>query len=100
MRNSAHMRNRRVLIVTAALVAFASLALVSSARTSTSVPTSTSVNIVNNSGRDIRHVFLSHVNADDWSDNQLGDAVITPGQSFTLNEVACDQNQVKVIGED
>jgi len=62
---------------------------------------STSVNIVNNSSREIRHVYLSHVNADDWSRNQLADdAVISSGQSFTLGDVACDQQQVKVIGED
>ena len=61
---------------------------------------STSVNIVNNSSRAIVHVYLSHVNADDWSGNQLGDSTISPGQSFTLDNVACDQQQVKVIGED
>jgi len=62
---------------------------------------STYVNIVNNSSREIRHVYLSHVNADDWSRNQLADdAVISPGQSFTVSDVACDQQQVKVIGED
>ena len=62
---------------------------------------STSVNIVNNSSREIRHVYLSHVNADDWSPNQLSDdAVISHGQSFTLGNLACDQQQVRVIAED
>jgi hypothetical protein len=56
---------------------------------------------VNNSSREIRNVYLSHVNADDWSGNQLGNgATIAPGQSFSLSNVACDQQQVKVIGED
>jgi hypothetical protein len=62
---------------------------------------SMSVSIVNNSSREIRHVYFSHVNADDWSRNQLSDdAVISPGQSFTLGDIACDQQQVRVISED
>jgi hypothetical protein len=60
----------------------------------------TSVNIVNNSNREIRNVYLSHVDVDDWGANQLGNATIGAGQSFTLNNVACDQQQIKVIGED
>jgi hypothetical protein len=80
------------------------LAALSSARApvTTSVnPVTTSVNIVNNSSREIRSVYLSHVNADDWSDNQLGNgAVIAAGQSYSLSNVACDQQQVKLIGED
>jgi hypothetical protein len=59
----------------------------------------TSVNIANNSNREVRNVYLSHVDADDWGANQLGDATIPAGQSMNLN-VACDQQQVKVIAED
>jgi len=69
------------------------------ARSSARMPT-TSVNIVNDSNKEIRNVYLSHVNVDDWGANQLGDAIILPSQSFTLNSVACDQQQVKVIAED
>jgi hypothetical protein len=61
---------------------------------------STSVNIVNNSGRVISHVYLSHVGSDDWTGDQLSDSVIASGQSRTLNSVACDQQQVRVIAED
>lgn len=61
----------------------------------------TSVNIVNNSSKEIRSVYLSHVNVDDWSGNQLSSgAIIAPGQSYSLSNIACDQQQVKVIGED
>jgi hypothetical protein len=45
-------------------------------------------------------VYLAHVNADDWTGNQLGESVIAAGQSYNLTNVACDQQQVKVIGED
>jgi hypothetical protein len=86
---------RGLIIICVALFVGAALPLLSSARSP-----STSVNIVNDSNRVIRNVYLSHVSADDWSNNQLGNTTIGPGQSHALNNVACDQQQVKVIGED
>ena len=95
MKNSHSKRSLyRLAILSLSLFA---LAVLSSART----PTTTSVNIVNNSNREIRNLYLSHVNADDWGSNQLSNgATIAPGQSHNLSNVACDQQQVKVIGED
>ena len=95
MKNSHSKRNLyRLAILSLSLFALAAL---SSART----PTTTSVNIVNNSNNEIRNVYLSPVNADDWSENQLSNgSTIAPGQSFNLSNVACDQQHVKVIGED
>jgi hypothetical protein len=96
MKNSDGTRNpRSLIIICVVLLTVVAVPLLSSARTPT-----TSVNIVNSSNKEIRNVYLSHVNSDDWGGNQLGDATISPGQSFTLNNVACDQQQVKVIGED
>ena len=96
MKNSATRRNLfRLAGLSLSLFALAAL---SSASTT---GTSTSVNIVNDSTREIRNVYLSHVNSDDWSDNQLSNgATIAAGQSYNLSNVACDQQQVKVIGED
>ncbi len=95
MKNSHSKRNvYRLTILSLCLFALAAL---SSAKASTT----TSVNIVNNSDREIRNVYLSHVNVDDWSGNQLGNgAIIAAGQSYNLGNVACDQQQVKVIAED
>ena len=95
MKNSRSKRNfYRLAILSLSLFALAAL---SSART----PMATSVNIVNNSNKSISSVYLSHVNADDWSGNQLSSgAVIAPGQSYNLSNIACDQQQVRVIGED
>lgn len=67
---------------------------------STAHQVTTSVTIVNNSSRSVVHVYLSHVNADDWTGNQIGDSTISAGQSYSLSNVACDQQQVKVIAED
>jgi hypothetical protein len=96
MKNSRSKRNLyRLAILPLSLFALLGL---SSARTARTV--STSVSVVNNSSREIRNVYLSHVNADDWTGNQLGESVIAAGQSYNLTNVACDQQQVKVIGED
>jgi hypothetical protein len=96
MKNSDGMRKPRSLItICVVLLTLTALPLVSLAQPSTAV------NIVNNSSRVIRNVYLSHVDVDDWSGDQLSDnATIGPGQSFNLSNVACDQQQVKVIGED
>jgi hypothetical protein len=59
-----------------------------------------SINIVNNSNHEIRHVYLSPAGGDTWSANQLGDSVIAPGQSFSVNNSACEAQQINVIGED
>jgi len=90
-----HRNSRGFIIVCVALLALVAVPLMSSARTA-----ATSVNIVNDSSRGIHNVYLSHVNADDWTGNHLGNATIPAGQSFTLSNVACDQQQVKVIAED
>ncbi len=103
MRNSDGMRNpRSLIIICVALLTVGSVPLLSGARTrTTSVNPTTSVNIVNNSNKEIRNVYLSHVNSDDWSGDQLSaGATITPGQSYNLGNLACDQQQVRVIGED
>ena len=95
MKNSHNSHSLRRLFIF--LVAFGVLAAVPLLSGATPA---TSVNIVNNSSRAISHVYLSHVNADDWTGDQLNNSSIAPGQSYTLNNVACDQQQVKVIGED
>lgn len=63
--------------------------------------TTTSVTIVNNSGREIRHVYLSAPDQNNWGPDQLGSSVIAAGGgSVTLSDVACSGSGVKVITED
>lgn len=89
-------RASRLFVLVAAICAFAALPLLSSARARTA-----SINVVNNSSREIIHVYLSPANSDDWGPNQLADsATIASGQSFTVSNVACDQPQIKVVAED
>lgn len=96
MRNSHAKRSPRRLAMLAALCcAFAALPLLSSARASTA-----SINVVNNSGREIINLYLSPADSDNWGPDQLGDAHITTGQSFTISNITCDQPQIKVVAED
>jgi hypothetical protein len=95
MTNSAGSRTRGFIIVCAVVLAVAALPLLSRARTS-----STSVNVVNNSSREIRNVYTSHVDADDWGADLLGEAVIQTGNSSNISNIACDSQQIKLIAED
>lgn len=90
-------KSRSLTVICLALFLLASLPLLSSARSSSA---STTVSIVNNSSREIRNVYTSHVDQDDWSGNQLGEATIAAGQSYDLSVSSCDGQQVKIIGED
>ena len=60
-----------------------------------------SITIVNNSGREIRHVYLSPPDQNNWGSDQLVNSVIPPnGGSFTLGNVSCGGSSIKVIAED
>lgn len=92
MRNSHTRKLRRLLISCVAVTGLVALPLLSRAQPATSV------NIVNNSSGAIGHVFLSPVDSDNWSADQISSA-IAAGQSVTVSNFACDQGQIKVIGE-
>lgn len=62
-------------------------------------PTPLTITVVNNSGWEIRSLYLSPVNNDNWGPDQLNDSSISPGATRTLN-VSWDQSTVKLIGED
>ena len=61
---------------------------------------STAITIVNNSSREIRHVYLSPPDQNSWGSDQLVNSVISPnGGSATIN-VSCSGSSIKVIAED
>ena len=84
-----------VLSIVALAVVIASVATLSRARAQ-----AIGITIVNNSSRDIRHLFLSPPDSNNWGPDQLHDSTITPGNSFTVTEVSCPQGSIKVIAED
>lgn len=83
----------RLTILVAALFIMSAVPMLSGAHPQTTVT------IVNNSGLEIRHLYLSPVDNDNWGGDQLNDGVISPGQSLALG-ISCDQSQIKIVTED
>ena len=51
---------------------------------------STAITVVNNSSREIRHLYLSAPDQNNWGSDQLVNSVISPdGGSFTISNVSC-----------
>lgn len=89
--------NKRFAIVLTVIGMLATVPLLSGAR----MATTTNITVVNSSSRDILHVYLSPSNQDNWGPDQLGGAMISSGGgSYTLSNVACSQNDIKVVAED
>jgi hypothetical protein len=86
-------------IVAAILVAVAVTPLMSRAAKPETAPASMALTIVNNTSRDIRHVYFSPSNQDNWGSDQLN-STIAPGGTHTLNNVSCSAADIKVIAED
>jgi hypothetical protein len=64
-------------------------------------PATTAITIVNNSSREIRHVYLSAPDQNNWGSDQLVNSVIAPnGGSFTISDTSCGGASIKVIAED
>lgn len=94
---------RKLVVSTKALVLFAACVGVLGGSTllSAAHAPATSVTIVNNSSREIRRVYLSPPDQNNWGPDQLGSSVIAAGGgSVTLSDVACSGAGVRVITED
>lgn len=61
--------------------------------------TATTITIVNNSRWQIRHLYLSPADNDNWGPDQLGESGIAPGATFTFT-ASWDQPSVKLVSED
>jgi hypothetical protein len=60
----------------------------------------TSITIVNNSSREIRHVYLSPPEQNNWGPDQLGSSVIAAGGGSVTISANCNGASIKVIAED
>jgi len=83
----------RFLLLVAVLCTLAALTPLSA----TTTPSLT-ITVVNNSSREIRNLYLSPADNDNWGPDQLNGS-ISPGATRTLN-VSWDQSTVKLIAED
>jgi hypothetical protein len=57
------------------------------------------IKVVNNSSREIRRLYLSPVDNDNWGPDQLNESSLSPGTARNLN-VSWDQSTVKLVAED
>jgi hypothetical protein len=85
----------RLLILMVVVCVLVAVPLLSSAHSS-----SASITVSNNSSREIRFLYLSSVDQDNWGPDQLNNATLNNGQSATLTNVSCSGAQIKVIAED
>jgi hypothetical protein len=89
--------NKRFALVLTAIGLLATVPLLAGARS----PAATSITVTNNSSREIRHVYLSPTNQDNWGPDQLNGSMIgSGGGSYTISNVACSGTNIKVIAED
>ena len=59
------------------------------------------ITVTNNATRDIRHLYLTPVDHDAWGPDLMSDGtVLRNGQSFTISDVTCSANEIKVVAED
>ena len=82
-----------------ALVALSVTLLVSITGLSRARTTTINLTVVNNTSGEIRHLFLSPPDSNNWSSDQLNDSAIAPSQSATVT-VSCDQANTRLIAED
>ena len=84
-----------LVLVALSLTMIASVVGLSRARTA-----AINITVVNNTSRDIRHLFFSPPDSNNWSSDQLNDSAIAPSQSATVSGVSCDQANIRLIAED
>src|SRR5438270_5036782 len=84
------------LIAAAMLGLFSSLTLFSRGHFSRGHLQMSAITVTNSSSREIRHLYLSPPDSDNWGPDQLHDSAIAAQGSFTIGSVSCDQGTVKI----
>ena len=102
MRSQASKQRRTVVLSIAILAAIlVTMAVMPLSRAAMPVASpGMALTIVNNTSHDIRHVYLSPSNQDNWGGDQLNNSSIVAGGTHTINNVACNSGDIKVIAED
>lgn len=66
---------------------------------STAIAPSLTISVVNNSQREIRHLYLSPADNDNWGPDQLNGTAISSGATRNL-QISWNQSTVKLVAED
>jgi len=96
-KSNSKIRSRSIYWSMALVLTFSVLTTVAGSRPAR--PAMAGITVVNNSGLEVRHLYLSAVDQDNWGDDQLNNSSIASGASFTLSGV-CSEGSIKVIAED
>ncbi|HXT22868.1 MAG TPA: hypothetical protein VN811_03600 [Thermoanaerobaculia bacterium] len=86
---------RRVLPILLAVVLAAALPLAARA----AAKESADVKITNRTDWEIHELYFSSVDDENWGPDQLGEYDIGKGESYTLQEIPCDDYDVKIVDE-
>ncbi len=93
-------RSALLVALICALVGIPALSSAASAGVSSAQPMM-AIAVTNNSSRDIYHIYLTPVEQDAWGPDLFTEGtVLRTGQTFTINDVSCGGNEIKVIAED
>ena len=84
----------RLAMLIAVFGAIGTMMLVHAASTQT-----VALTVVNNSSREIRHLYLSPANNDNWGSDQLNGSAIGAGATRNLN-ITWESSTVKLVAED
>lgn len=88
-------RSKALLVFAVVIGVCACGSLLSSAHTPTA-----NITIVNNSSREIRRLYLSAPDQNNWGPDQLGSSVIAAGGGSVTISASCSGASIKVIAED
>ena len=58
------------------------------------------ITVRNDSSREIFHLYLSPPDRDNWGPDLLNGRVVRNGETFTISDVSCPGNEIKIIAED
>jgi hypothetical protein len=59
-----------------------------------------SIKVINQSKWEIHHLYLSPSSSRHWGADQLGEDVLSKGDSITLKDLDCDTYDIRVVDED
>ncbi|HKP45748.1 MAG TPA: hypothetical protein VJT50_04050 [Pyrinomonadaceae bacterium] len=96
-----HVGGKRTAIYGFVVILLAVAAVVATPLLSRAAKPQMTLTIVNNSSREIRHVYFSPTDQDNWGADQLNSSTIAPGGgTATISNSACSGAGTKAIAED
>lgn len=58
-----------------------------------------SLTLVNKTGKTLHKLYFTDAGADSWGEDQLGDEVVDPGETFTLTKISKGKYDIMFVDE-